>query len=194
MNTEPAWYAIMVVQHDSLSEFVGKDKNNTVSVKYIDENIDKIYPHGYYCTSRSAWANDSDTINKVVHEVVDLKDDTNDYYVAGDINLEWVMYAEIAADVIITVVTWGGGAVATGALKGARATKTAKNLIKSMKTLTKLDDVKKYMGIARQIAQHGDDIAKLEKNIANAEKYEKALKNAEKLRKAGKDATKYEKE
>ena len=25
MNTEPAWYAIMVVQHDSLSDFVGKD-------------------------------------------------------------------------------------------------------------------------------------------------------------------------
>lgn len=198
MNTEPAWYAIMVVQHDSLSEFVGpeRDKNNTVSLQYINDNIDKIYPHGYYCTSKSAITigNNYDTINKVVHEVVDLKDDTNDYYVAGDVNLEWVMYAEIAADVIITVATWGGGAVATGALKGARATRTAKNLVKSTKVLSKLDDVQNYLKFVRQIAQHSDDLAKLEKTIQHSEKYETALKNAEKLRKAGKDATKYEKE
>jgi hypothetical protein len=196
INTEPAWYAIMVVQHDSLSQFVGPDKNNTVSVKWIDENIKKIYPRGYSCTSKSAitLGNNYDTINKVVKNVVALDKDTNDYYVAGDVNLEWVMYAEIAADVIITVATWGGGAVASAAAKGGRATRTAKNLIKSVKELTKLEDVKKYMGIMRQIAQHSDDIAKLEKNIENAEKYEKALKNIEKARKAGQDATKYEKE
>lgn len=203
MNTEPAWYAIMVVQHDSLSEFVGPnedknepEKNNTVSMQYINENINNIYPRGYYCTSKSAITpgNNYDTINKVVHEVVDMENDSNDYYVAGDVNLGWVMYAEIAADIIITVATWGGGAVATGALKGARATKTAKNLIKSTKALSKLDDVKDYVKVAGKISQHTDDIAKLEKNIKNAEKYEKALKNAEKARKAGKDATKYEKE
>lgn len=178
--TDPAWYGILVVQHDSLSQFVGEDANNTVSIKYINDNIDKIYPHGYSCTSRSAWANDTDTINKVVHEVVDIEKDTNDYYVAGDANLEWVMYAEIAMDIIITVVTAGGGAVATGALKGARATRSAKKLINSIKTLTKLDDVKDYMGVARKITQHTDDIAKIEKNLKNAKKYEKALKNIDK--------------
>ena len=35
INTDPAWYAIMVVQHDSLKDFVGPDKNNTISVKYL---------------------------------------------------------------------------------------------------------------------------------------------------------------
>ena len=196
LNTEPAWYAIMVVQHDSLSDFVGPEKNNTVSVKYIDDNISKIYPRGYHCTSKSAitLGNNYDTINKVVRKVVDLEDDPNDYYIAGDVNLEWVMYAEIAVDVIITVVTCGGGAVATGALKGVRATRTSKNLIKSLKVLTKMDDVQDYLKVTRQIAKHSDDIAKIEKNIANADKYERALKKAEKLRKAGKDATKYEKE
>ena len=55
------------------------------------------------------------------------------------------MYAEIAMDVMITAVTAGGGAVLTGVLKGARATRSAKHLITSIKTLTKLDDVKKYL-------------------------------------------------
>ena len=120
LNTEPSWYAIMVVQHDSLSEFVGPEKNNTVSLKWLDDNIDHVYPKGYRCTSKSAITptNDYDTINKVVHEVVEIEKDSNDYYVAGDVNLEWVMYAEIAADIIISVATFGGGAVATGALKG----------------------------------------------------------------------------
>ncbi|MBR5903987.1 MAG: hypothetical protein IKZ49_00445 [Alphaproteobacteria bacterium] len=190
MNTEPAWYAIMVVQHDSLSEFVGPGKNNTLSVKYINDNIGKIYPKGYFCTSKSAWANDTDTINKVVHEVVDIEDDSNDYYVAGDVNLEWVFYAEIAADIIISVATMGAGHAAMSGLKMARASKTAKNLMKSIKGLTKLDDVKKYMEVARKISQHTDDIAKLEKNIENAKKYEKALKNIEN----GKDVLKNQEE
>lgn len=196
LNTEPAWYGILVVEHDSLSEFVGAGKNNTLSLKYIDEHIDDIYPRGSHCTSKSAitLGNNYDTINKVVHEVVNLDDDSNDYYVAGDVNLSWVMYAEIAADVIITIVTWGGGAVLTGGAKGARAAKISKNLAKSAHALSKTDDVKKYLNITRKITQHTDDIAKIEKNIKNAEKYEKALKNADKARKAGKDATKYEKE
>ena len=195
-NTEPAWYAIMVVQHDSLSEFVGPNKNNILSVKWIDENISKIYPKGYYCTSKSALANDSDTINQVVHQVVNIEDDSNDYYVAGDVDLGWIMYAEIAADIIITAVTFGGGAFATGFLKSIRSTKVAKQLFKSTKALTKLDDVKDYMNVLRKISSHTDDIAKLEKNIKNAKNYEKALKNAEKARKAGrlKDVQKYEKE
>lgn len=194
INTDPAWYAIMVVQHDSLSNFVGPEKNNTLSMKYLNDNIDSIYPHGYHCTSKSAIANDSDTINQVVREVVDIENDSNDYYVAGDVNLEWVMYAEIALEVAITVATAGMGEAAMIGLKGARATRTSKNLIKSMKNLSKLDTVKTYRTVAKQIAGHTDDIAKLEKNIKNAEKYEQALKRAEKARKSGKDATKYEQE
>jgi hypothetical protein len=178
--TDPAWYGILVVQHDSLSEFVGKGANNTVSIKYINDNIDKIYPHGYNCTSRSAWANDTDTINKVVHEVVDIENDTNDYYVAGDINLEWVMYAELAADIIITVATVGGGAIATGTLKSLRATRSAKKLIQTLKGLTKLDDVKKYIEVSRKISKTTEKISKIEKNIKNAKKYEKILKKIEK--------------
>ena len=194
LNTEPSWYAVMVVQHDSLKDFVGHDKNNTLSLKYLDEHIDEIYPKGYYCTSRSAIANDMDTVNRVVHQVLNIEDDSNDYYVAGDINLEWVMYAEIVADIVITVVSFGAGQIVTGAAKGARATKAAKNLSKALKSLSKLDDVKDWLNITRKITRNADKIADLEKNIKNAEKYEKALKNIETARKAGQDATKYEKE
>ena len=193
-NTEPAWYAIMVVQHDSLSEYIGPDKNNILSMKYINDNIDKIYPNGYFCTSKSAIANNKDTINEVVRRIVDVKDDSNDYYVAGDVNLEWVMYAEIAADVIITVATMGTGEIAMAGLKGVRATKTARNLAQSMKSLSKLDDVKKYKDITQQITRQTNNIAKIDKNIKNAEQYEKVLKNIESAKRAGKDVSRYEKQ
>ena len=196
INTEPAWYAVMVVQHGTLSEFVGPDKNNVVSLKWINDNIQTIYPVGYHCTSRSAWANDDDTINQVVRKVVDLEDDSNDYYVAGDLSLEWVMYAEIAADVIITIATWGGGTVVSGLLKNARATRVAKNLRNSIKVLRKSKQVTDYVEVTGKIVQHADDIEKLGKNIKNAKKYEQALKNANAARKAGnaKKAAKYEKQ
>ncbi len=187
INTDPAWYAIMVVEHNSLSNFVGQDKNNTLSMKWINDNIDDIYPRGAFCTSKSALANDHYTINQVVRELVDLEKDTNDYYVAGDVNLEWIMYAEIAAEVALTIVTVGTGEAAMIGLKGARATRTAKNLKNSLKALTKLDDVQNYIQIARQITTKTDDIAKLGK-------YEKNVKKLEKARKTGKDTTKYEKE
>ena len=145
INTDPAWYAIMVVEHNSLSNFVGQDKNNTLSMKWINDNIDDIYPRGAFCTSKSALANDHYTINQVVRELVDLEKDTNDYYVAGDVNLEWIMYAEIAAEVALTIVTVGTGEAAMIGLKGARATRTAKNLAKSMKALRKEKEVISYI-------------------------------------------------
>ncbi|MBR5355029.1 MAG: hypothetical protein IK122_02790, partial [Alphaproteobacteria bacterium] len=174
LNTEPAWYAIMVVQHDSLKDFVGPDKNNTLSVKYINDHIDEIYPKGYTCTSKSTLANDKYTINQVVKEVVDIEDDSNDYYVAGDVNLEWIMYAEIAAEVILTVVTMGGGEYAMIQLKSMRAFKNGKKLIKSMAELSKIKEVGQYIDNIRKVAQHSDDIAKLEKEI-------KTLKSAEEI-------------
>lgn len=196
LNTEPAWYAIMVVQHDSLKDFVGNEKNNTLSVKYLDDHIDAIYPKGYYCTSKSAISlgNNADTINKVVHKVVDIEDDTNDYYVAGDVNLEWVMYAEISAEVLITVATLGIGEGAMIGLKSIRAGKTGVRLAKNLSKLKKIDKVKDYVEATNRIAKNTDKISKMEQNVANAKKYENALKNAEKAKQAGKDASKYEKE
>lgn len=176
LNTEPAWYAIMVVQHDALKDFVGAGKNNTLSLKYINDHIDEIYPHGYYCTSKSALANDDDTINKVVARVVDVEDDSNDYYVAGDVNLEWIMYAEIAAEILLTVATVGGGEVVLGTAKMARVTNTAVKLRKTMQVLKKSKDVAKYLEKIRTITKHTNEIARLEKEI-------KELKNAEQIAK-----------
>lgn len=185
MNTEPAWYAIMVVQHDSLSEFVGPGKNNTLSVKYLYDNIDNIYPHGYSCTSKSALANDNDTINKAVRNTIALdEDDSNDYYVAGDVNLEWVMYAEIAADILLTVATMGGGEVLTMASKAKNATRIADNLNDSMKVLSKIDEVKDYIELSKQITTHTDDIVKIKNATTKAaplwDDYIKLIKNVEK--------------
>ena len=179
-NTEPAWYAIMVVQHDALKDFVGPDKNNTLSVKYINDHIDEIYPNGFNCTSKSAITNDSDTINNVVKDVVKVEDDSNEYYVAGDVNLEWIMYAEIAANVIITIATMGVGEAGMIAAKGARASKT---LLRLSRNVTKLRRFK-----------NADDYAKIMFQMDNIKDYQRIVKNLEKAKKSGKDITKYEKE
>lgn len=195
INTDPAWYGIMVVQHDSLKDFVGPGKNNTLSLKYLSDHISDIYPKGYYCTSKSAWANDDDTINQVVRTMVDLEDDSNDYYVAGDVNLEWVGYAEIAADIIITVATVGIGEAAMIGTRLARIAKNSKQLIKNLRNLSKLEDVRKYAKKAKQISDATENVTKLKKSIKNAKKYQRAMKKAEKARKNGKTAAaaKYEK-
>ena len=176
MNSEPAWYGVLVVQHDSLSQFVGRDKNNVVAVDYIIDNIDDIYPKGYMCTSKSAIAADEDTINRVVRKVVDLEavgeDDSNDYYVMGDKNLEWIMYAEIVADVVITVVTFGGGAIVSGALKSARAARVAMKLAKNANKLKKFKNVEKFASISSKIFTTSQKAEKAEKTIKYAKKYE----------------------
>ncbi len=194
INTDPAWYAIMVVEHDSLSNFVGENKNNTLSIKWLDDNIDDVYPKGFHCTSKSALAFSSDTINQVVRKIADIENDSNEYYVAGDVNLEWIMYAEVAADIILTVVTFGAGEAALLGLKGARAGKTGIRLAKNMRRLEKSVHVQKYADMMRKIAQTSEKIAKAEKNVKNAARYEKALKRAEEARSMGMDATKYEKQ
>ena len=185
INTDPSWYAIMVVQHDSLKDFVGPDKNNTLSVKYLEENIDSFYPHGYFCTSKSALAYDKDTINQVVRKVVDIEKDSNDYYVAGDVNLEWIMYAEIAAEIAITVLTWGAGEAAIWGAKSARATKNAKGLSNTLRALSKADDVQDYIKLAKNV-DNAADLAKAEKlakESKNVKKYLEAAKTFEELMK-----------
>ena len=187
-NTDPAWYAIMVVQHGALDNFVGPDKNNTISLKYINDNIDNLYPRGATCTSKSALTNDNDIINVATIRTVGMEKDSNDYYVAGDVNLQWISYAEMGLDLIITVVTFGGGAAITGATKAARASKTLKNLTKGIKELREIDKVKDYMAHASRLARaesklsHIRDVQRLEKELSKLDKVKNAKKYAEKAK------------
>ena len=139
--TDPAWYAIMVVESGALSNFVGPNKNNTISLKYINDNIDSLYPQNSGCTTKHAFARDSKPINQAVKQTVNIENDSNDYYVAGDANLAWIGYTEIALDVVITVATMGGGMVLTGITKSARASRALKGLSSTLGGLRKLDTV-----------------------------------------------------
>ncbi len=182
-NTDPAWYAIMVTEHGALDEFVGPDKNNTISLNYIKNNIDKLFPSGRggKCTDRSAKSRDTTAINTVMREhTVNIDDDTNDYYIAGDVNLQWISYAEIALDVVITVATFGGGAVITGATKSARASRALRGLGATMKTLSKSDDVIKYVRATRDAAKLADEIKALDK-VADAAKIADKTRELDKL-------------
>lgn len=178
-NTDPAWYAIMVVEADSLDEFVGTDKNNTVSIKWINDNIDKIYPQGFTCTSKSALATDDDEINQAVSETVNIEDDSNDYYVAGDVSLEWIGYLEIGLDVAVTVLTAGTGTAILGTTKAIRASKTLKNLGTSLRQLTKLESVQNYMKIAQQYNRATEELKTIDKvkDAANYARKENEIKN-----------------
>ena len=116
-NTDPAWYGIMVVQSGALRDMVGPDKNNTVSMEYIDDNIDDLYPRDMdgMCSTRSGMH--ARLRNSMVHKVMrehtaKHDDDNNNYYIAGDINLRWISFAEIALDIALTVVSFGGFAAA----------------------------------------------------------------------------------
>ena len=162
-NTDPAWYAIMVVEAGSLNEFVGPDKNNTISMQWINDNIDKIYPQGASCTSKTALANDNDIINIAMHETVNIEDDTNDYYVAGDANLQWISYLEIGLDVAITIATFGGGAVVLGATKAARASRTLKTLSTTLKTLSRTDSVRDYIKLTQQYARATEELKAIDR-------------------------------
>ncbi|MBD5389393.1 hypothetical protein HDR63_04025, partial [bacterium] len=180
INTDPAWYGILVVQHGALADFVGPNRSNTVSLQYIENNIDAIYPSGNRCTSRSALADDDDMVNLAMHRTVDAPDDSNDYYVAGDANLKWITWGEVALDVAITIATAGGGAVALGGLKGARATRAAKNLIPTIRNLEKIDTVRDYMNVSRR---HAAALANLQKidRAADATRYADASRDVSRL-------------
>lgn len=168
--TDPAWYAIMVVESGALSNFVGPNKNNTISLKYINDNIDSLYPQNSGCTTKHAFARDSKPINRAVKQTVNIENDSNDYYVAGDANLAWIGYTEIALDVVITVATMGGGMVLTGITKSARASRALKGLSSALGGLRKLDTVQDYIKQSARIAQLTDDIAKLDDAAKIAEK------------------------
>ncbi len=152
-NTDPAWYGIMVVQSGALDNFVGAGKNNTISLEYIKNNINTLMPENNRCTSGSALADDNEIINIAMHRLVNVEDDTNDYYVAGDVNLQWISYLEIGLDVVITVATMGGGTAILGATKAARASRTLKNLGTTLRTLSKTDAVRDYVNVSRNYAR-----------------------------------------
>lgn len=162
-NTDPAWYAIMVVESGSLDNFVGEGKSNTISMKWINDNIDTIYPKGNSCTSKSALAGDKGIINVAMHETVNIEDDTNDYYVAGDVSLQWITYLEIGLDVAITVLTMGGGTVALGLTKSARASKTLKNLTGTLRNLSKTDSVVEYVKATKKYTDAAEELKKIDK-------------------------------
>jgi hypothetical protein len=194
-NTEPAWYGIMVVQSDALRDMVGPDKNNTVSMEYIIDNIGNLYPRDTdgVCSTRSGMTAKlrNSMIHKVMHEhTAKHDDDNNNYYIAGDINLRWISFAEIALDIALTVVSFGGFAAAEGAVKMARATKIIGKIGKNMKTLTKIENVQKYI-------RESLKIARLTKEIDNMNDMTKTIKTIDKLEKAlaklPKGSAKYEK-
>ncbi len=193
VNTEPAWYGIMVVQSGALREFVGPNKNNTVSMKWVEDNIDNLYPRNMdgWCSTKTGIG--AKTNNAMVHDVIRertaaMDNDKNNYYIAGDRNLKWISAAEIVVDIVLSVVSYGGFAVASGAAKGARAARTASKLGKTMKTLTKLDSVKDYIKASAQMH-------KAMRNTERAEKFAKSFKNVakleERLNKAAKGSKKY---
>ncbi len=162
-NTDPAWYAIMVVEHGALDDFVGPNQNNTISLRWINDNIDQIYPKNDRCTSKTALAGDNDMINLAGVATTGLDDDTNDYYVAGDANLQWISYAEIGLDVAITVATAGGGTAILGATKAARASRTLKNLSGTMRTLRQTDAVRDYIRVANEYARASAELRNIDR-------------------------------
>lgn len=179
-NTDPAWYAIMVVESGTLDEFVGPGKNNTVSMRYINDNIDRLFPHGNRCTSKSALAGDRRMINVATRETVGIDNDTNDYYVAGDVNLQWISYLEIGLDVAITVLTMGGGTVILGATKSARASRALHGLTNTIKTLRTTDSVRDYVRISQQYTRVAEQLRNIDR-VADAAQYERLAAQADDL-------------
>ena len=179
-NTAPAWYAIMVVQSGALDDFVGPGKHNTISLQYIEENIDNLFPHGSQCTGKSALTKDNTMINRAMRETVNLSDDTNDYYVAGDVNLQWISYAEIALDVAITVITVGGGTVILGATKAARASRALHNLTSVLRTLRQTDSVRDYIRLGQQLSRANAELRAINR-ATDATAYANKLAEVERL-------------
>ncbi len=182
-NTDPAWYAIMVVESGTLDNFVGPGKNNTISLQYVEDNIDTLFPRNSKCTGKSALTNDNTIINQAMKETVNLEKDTNDYYVAGDVNLRWISYLEIGLDVALTVVTMGGGTAVLGATKAARASRALKNLSTSIKTLREVDSVRDYIRLGQKSAKAVEEL----KTITDAAKYAEKTKEIENITKAMRD-------
>ncbi|MCL2331722.1 MAG: hypothetical protein FWC61_04250 [Proteobacteria bacterium] len=192
VNTEPAWYGILIVQAGSLDNYIGENKNNTISVKYMADRRMEFFPKNGWlghnaasapmCVSGSAFANDGDIVNVAGHKATGEKPNWftgNDYYVAGDVNLQWVTWAEVAGDVALTVATIGAGTAVSVAAKGARATRTAKNIVGELRILQKLEKVRDYNKILQE-ARRIQDALKTTRETIKAE--QEALRIAKEIR------------
>lgn len=191
VNVDPAWYAIMVTQAGALDKFVGADKNNTVSFKYIEDNIDQLYPRGNSCSAETGVSSNGKMVNKVIRKKTaahDGKEVDADFYIAGDRNLEWISYMEVAIEVAVTVissvVTFGGAAAIAGVAKAARIKKITKLARANIEVLIKnVPKVKSYaQAVARANKQRKnlERMTDLSKNIKEIEKLEKKLAGAPK--------------
>ncbi len=182
VNVDPAWYAILVTEHGALSDYVGPDKTNIVALRYLTDNIKSLYPRNRRCTSRSAIAGDGDMINRAVtrtvggglprdenqtdaeREQADIAE-SNDYYVYGDADLRWITALEVAADVVLTVVTFGGYEIVNGTLKFARATRAFNKSRTALKTLRTSNDVMRWI----KSSARADDVARAIKYAERAD-------------------------
>lgn len=198
-NVDPAWYAILIAEHGTLDDFVAPGKTNVLALRYIEDNITTLYPKDHNtwpvkanCTSKTAWAEDSDMINRATATTVggvpshaartDAEKEAakqahkNDYYVMGDGDLRFVMWVEIATDVVLTVITWGGYAAVKGILTAARGTrsflkaekalkalKTSRDISKWIKTSNRAKDIEHIVKIADKTEDSYNAITKLER-------------------------------
>ena len=185
VNTDPAWYAIMVTRAGALDGFVGPDKNNTVSFQYIEDNIDNLYPANPMCSDKTGVSVNNRMVNRVMRQKTTAQNGNEtdvDYYIAGDRNLEWISYVEVATEIIITVVssvvTFGGAAAVAGVAKGLRARKIMRAAKANIKTLSQIPKVKDYMkgfAHANKLRKNLDRMNDLSKNIRTIEKLENKL-------------------
>jgi hypothetical protein len=183
VNTDPAWYGIMVVQSGALHNFVGPDKNNIVSQQYIVDNIERLYPQNSdgWCSTKTGIGAKAN--NAMVHDVIRERTakhdgDKNNYYIAGDRDLRWIAVTEIVAEIVLTIVTWGGAAAASGGLKMARAGRIMEKIGKNMKNLVKIERVQEYIRHSLKVAKYTkeiDNMTDMAKYIRNIDKLEKTL-------------------
>lgn len=182
--TDPAWYAIMITEHGALNEFAGPGKNNTISLDYIRDHIDELYPSGYNCSDKSAKSRDITMIHRATKQTVGLADageeDTNDYYIAGDVNLQWLSYLEIGLDVTLTVLTLGGSQILTGVTKAARASRSLKTLTGSLRVLQHTDTVRDYIRLTNQLDNARDALKNIDR-ATDAAKYADKMREIDQL-------------
>jgi hypothetical protein len=156
INTDPAWYGLMIVRAGSLDKYVAPGAANTISLDYIDKHIDEFMPENWHggtfpsripmCTTGSALAANHDIINMAAHRTAaDLGNDVSqndDFYVSAGTNLQWIGWAQVAADIALTVATWGGGTVLRMAMQPARLNKKWGLAMRAMNIASRSDDVR----------------------------------------------------
>ena len=188
VNVDPAWYAILVTEHGALENYVAPGKTNVVALRYLEDNIKNLYPKDHAgpfhaeCTSRSAIAGDSDMINIATTRTVggglprdenqtdaerEQADtaESNDYYVYGDADLRWISGLELTADIVLTVITYGGYEIVNGTLKFARATRAFTKAKQGLQALKKSRDVMRWV----KSSNRADQVAKAIKYADKAE-------------------------